>query len=586
MNLYLLFLATIPLQSTIYLGVNMGEAKLNKRERYKARLRPIDYYKDWESLDFESLGEGDRFYLQDFGIFTTDFLEDEFTMRIRIPGGRISTKDFQTIADIVKQYDLTIVLTARGGIQLHDIYVDDIREIYNKVNATALTTWQSFGDNIRNIVTDAYDGVIDESEIECYDIIKKMQEFIIANPRYVGMLPRRVSIGISGNSVNVSSFFANDIYFALAKKDDTFGFNVYMGGKNTEVAQDADIFLLSDEVFDFFRAFVEAFYLHGSRFSRSKTRLFYLIKDIGMEGLKEHIKKEYKKEFVSAGEIELHKSEFKELRKLRNGKFAFVYQTNFSKLDADEMDKLASFATEKNVEIRFGIDQNIYLLGLDVQEVPFSSPSQSSTVVTCAGNLCPYAVWSIKEDTKYLPLDLIEKHSIFVGFSGCAKGCGRHRHTDIGLIGLKTNHFGDTDAGSRVFIGAEHSYGQSIGRELFSMVPFVHLKEVVTLIIKLYELSGYNDFENYSRDTLSKYSQDFVSLWHLANLETSQSIKLEAKENPLTLDEEKELIQEVFPNFTLAENFKKTVSVKCKELWTIEGADPMYKPKINRTNFR
>ncbi len=564
----------------------MNQEKFNKRERYKARLKPIDYYKDWDKLDFESLGEGDRFYLQDFGIFTTAFLEDEFTMRIRIPGGRISAQDFQTIANIVKEYDLIIVLTARGGIQLHDIYVDDIREIYNKVNATSLTTWQSFGDNIRNIVTDAYDGVIDESEIECYEIIKEMQEFIIANPRYVGMLPRRVSIGISGNSVNVSSFFANDIYFALAKKDDEFGFNVYMGGKNTEVAQDADIFLKSDEVFEFFKAFVEAFYLHGSRFSRSKTRLFYLIEDIGMEGLKAHIKKEYKKEFVSAGKIELHKSEFKEFKKLRNGKFAFVYQTNFSKLDAEEMAKLASFATEKNAEIRFGIDQNIYLVGLDAQEVPFSSPSQSSTVVACAGNLCPYAVWSIKEDTKYLPLDLIEKHSIFVGFSGCAKGCGRHRHTDIGLIGLKTNHFGDTDAGSRVFIGAEHSYGKSIGRELFSMVPFVHLKEVVTLIIKLYELSGYSDFENYSRDTLSKYSQDFVSLWHLANLETSQSIKLEAKESQLTLEEERELVQEVFPNFTLAENFKKTVSIKCKELWTIEGADPMYKPKINRTNFR
>ncbi len=564
----------------------MNQEKFNKRERYKARLKPIDYYKDWDKLDFESLGEGDRFYLQDFGIFTTAFLEDEFTMRIRIPGGRISAQDFQTIANIVKEYDLIIVLTARGGIQLHDIYVDDIREIYNKVNATSLTTWQSFGDNIRNIVTDAYDGVIDESEIECYEIIKEMQEFIIANPRYVGMLPRRVSIGISGNSVNVSSFFANDIYFALAKKDDEFGFNVYMGGKNTEVAQDADIFLKSDEVFEFFKAFVEAFYLHGSRFSRSKTRLFYLIEDIGMEGLKAHIKKEYKKEFVSAGKIELHKSEFKEFKKLRNGKFAFVYQTNFSKLDAEEMAKLASFATEKNAEIRFGIDQNIYLIGLDAQEVPFNSPSQSSTVVACAGNLCPYAVWSIKEDTKYLPLDLIEKHSIFVGFSGCAKGCGRHRHTDIGLIGLKTNHFGDTDAGSRVFIGAEHSYGKSIGRELFSMVPFVHLKEVVTLIIKLYELSGYSDFENYSRDTLSKYSQDFVSLWHLANLETSQSIKLEAKESQLTLEEERELVQEVFPNFTLAENFKKTVSIKCKELWTIEGADPMYKPKINRTNFR
>ena len=564
----------------------MSEKKLNKRERYKARLRPIDYYKDFESLDFESLGEGDRFYLQDFGIFTTDFLEDEFTIRIRVPGGRITTKNFQLVADIVKEYDLTIVLTARGGIQLHDIYVDDIREIYNKINATSLTTWQSFGDNIRNIVTDAYDGVIDESKIECYEIIEQMQGFILENPRYVGMLPRRVSIGISGNSVNVSSFFSNDIYFALARKDDEFGFNVYMGGKNTEVAQDADIFLASSEVFDFFKAFVEAFYLHGSRFSRSKTRLFYLIEDIGMDALKAHIKKEYKKDFVGAGKLELHKGKFNEFKELKNNKFALCYQTKFSKLDAKEMQTLASYATTNNAEIRFGIDQNIYIIGLDKKEVPLTSPSQSSTVVACAGNLCPYAVWSIKEDTKYLPLDLIQKHSIYVGFSGCAKGCGRHRHTDIGLIGLKTNNFGDTDAGSRVFIGAEHSYGQSIGRELFSMVPFVHLKSVVTLMIELYELSEYSDFEKYSRDTLNKYSQDFVSLWHLANLETRQTIKLNPLAESLSIIDEESLLKESFPNFELGEDFKKTVSIKCKELWTIEGADPMYKPKINRVNFR
>jgi len=63
------------------------EPKLNKRERYKARLKPYDYYVDeFETIDFESLGEGDRYYLQDFGIFNTDFLEDEFTIRLRVAG--------------------------------------------------------------------------------------------------------------------------------------------------------------------------------------------------------------------------------------------------------------------------------------------------------------------------------------------------------------------------------------------------------------------------------------------------------------------------------------------------------------------
>ena len=566
------------------------EKKLNKRERYKAQLKPIDYYKDFENIDFENLGEGDRFYLQDFGIFNVDFLEDEFTIRIRIPGGRISAKQFQSIADIVDEYDLTVILTARGGIQLHDIVADDVLDIHKRINALEVSTWQSFGDNVRNIVTDPYDGLGEYSEIEVYPIIMQMQEYIVKNPRYVGMLPRRVSIGISGNRANVVSFFANDIYFALAKKGNDFGFNVYMGGKNTEVAQSADIFLKKEEVFDFFKAFIEAFYLHGSRFSRAKTRIFHMIEDIGMDGLKAHIKKEYKKEFAGEGELILEKKEFSEYHKLKNFKFGFCYQTDFSRLDSTEIKEIADFATKNSAEIRLGIDQNIYILGLSEASTTLKSKALSDTIVACAGNLCPYAVWSIKNETEYLPLDKINEHRIQVGFSGCAKGCGRHRHTDIGLIGLKTNNFGDTEGGARIFLGALHSNGKSVGRQLFSMVPFVHLKKVVSLIIELFELSGYKNFEEYSNDILVNFSEDFLSLWDLANFETNRAVMLPKLDSMQDFEYEKGLLKKEFADLDfwqhVDDSFFNAVSYLSKKLWTIEGEDPHYKPKIQRTNFR
>lgn len=566
------------------------ENKLNKRERYKAQLRPIDYYKDFENIDFESLNEADRFYLQDFGIFNTNFLEDEFTIRIRIPGGELSAEIFQKIADIVDEYDLSIILTARSGIQLHDVDVDDVLDIHKRINALGVTTWQSFGDNVRNIVTDPYDGCGEFSEIEAYPIVMQMHDYIIKNPRYVGMLPRRVSVGISGNRANVTSFFANDIYFALAKKEGVFGFNVYMGGKNTEVAKSADIFLLKDEVFDFFKAFVEAFYLHGSRFSRAKTRIFHMIEDIGMDGLKAHIQKEYKKEFQSQGELILEKKEFSEFHKLKDGTFAFCYQTDFSRLKTDEIKEIAGFATKNSLKIRFGIDQNIYLLGLKEPSSPLKSQALSETIVACAGNLCPYAVWSIKDETSYLPLDKINEHRIQVGFSGCAKGCGRHRHTDIGLIGLKTNNFGDTEGGARIFLGALHSNGESVGRQLFSMVPFVHLHETVSLVIKLFELSGYRDFEEYASNVLVHCSEEFLSLWVLANLKTNKAIAVPKLESMQSFEHEKELLKCEFAELDfwehVDENFHDAVSYLSKKLWTIEGEDPRYKPKIERTNFR
>ena len=565
------------------------DKKLNKRETYKARLKPYDYFiEEFESLDFENLGEGDRYYLQDFGIFNTDFLDDEFTIRIRVAGGRISLKSFAELAKIVEEFGLTIILTARGGIQLHDLYAEDVKEVWKRVNALdGLTTWQSFGDNVRNIVTDAYDGLLEDSHIECYPFIKQMQDYIIQNPKYVGMLPRRVSIGISGNETNVASFFANDIYFALAKKNDQYGFNVYMGGKNTETAQDADIFLEEDEVVPFYKAFLETFYNHGSRCARSRTRLFYFIEEHGMGTLKSLISNYYGREFESAGELILKKGKFKAFRQLRNGKYAYCYETNFSKLDAKEMMRIADFAKENADEIRFGMDQNIHIIGLQKSEVPFPPSAKSSTIVACAGNLCPYAVWSIKAETQYLPLDLIEEHSIYVGFSGCAKGCGRHRHTDIGLIGLKTNNFGDVEGGCRIFLGAEHTYGKSVGRELFSMVPFPHLKRVVTYIIELYLQYDFRDFEEYSSKVLGFYSNRFLGLWHIANLERDTKIPLPVPSKELNEEEERELLLTTFEGFELIDDdFFKTLSHKAKALWTIEGKDPKYKPPIQRTAHR
>ncbi|MBL0708565.1 MAG: nitrite/sulfite reductase [Sulfurimonas sp.] len=562
--------------------------KLNKREKYKARLRPYDYFSELENLDFENLGEGDRFYLQDFGIFTTDFLEDEFTMRVRVPAGRLSAEQFSYIAQVVDEYELTIIITARAGLQLHKLEAGNVLEIWKKLNAHRLTTWQSFGDNIRNIVSNVYDGRGKYSEIETYPIIMQMQDYIVKNPRYVGMLPRRVSIGVSGNRASITSFFANDLYFALALKDGIYGFNVYMGGKNTEIAKDADIFLLKEEVLDFFKAFVEAFYLHGSRSSRSKTRLFYMIESIGLDALKLHIEKEYGKAFQSGGKIQLEKVVFSQHEKLKDGTFAYCYQTDFARLDAKEMKQISSFALEHKVDIRLGIDQNIYLLGLKDTITPFDSPKKSATIITCAGSLCPYSFWSIKNETKYLPLDKISQHSITVGFSGCIKGCGRHRHTDIGLVGLKTNNFGDTEGGARVFVGAVHTDGLSISRMLFSMVPLVHLHKTLELIIELYELSGYKNFEEFSDTVLNRYSEGFLALWVLANLQTKQAIKLDPVDSGF--EYEKSLLKENFSEVDfiepIEESFAPAVSALSKKMWTVAGVDPIYKPKLNRVNFR
>jgi len=571
------------------------EIKLNRRERFKAQMRPYNYLQELHTLDFESLGEGDRYYLQDCGIFNAEFAEEEFTLRIRVPGGRLTSQQVLFLTTLLKEYDLDMIITARAGLQIFGLESDNVFEIWQKVNNSGLSTWQSFGDNVRNIVCDVYDGYGVHHHIEVYPLIIQMQEQVLKVPHYVGMLPRRLSVGISGSSANVTSMFANDLYFALAQKDTTYGFNVYMGGKNSEVAQDADIFLLPNEVNNFFAAFLKAFYSYGSRGSRSKTRLFYLLESIGLGAFKSHILEFFPSNFHARGTLLLKQTQFKATETLQDGSFAFCYESDFGRISATEFENIASFAIKNSAEIRLGIDQNIYLLGLPEVNSTLISPKQSQTILACAGSeYCPFSFWNIKDETHYLPLEKIKRHQIQIGFSGCAKGCGRHRHTDIGLIGLKTNNFGATEGGARVFIGAQHSEGISVARPLFEMVPLEHLHQVISLIISLFEQSDIGHFETYSKEVLNQFSEGFLSLWYLANIQTSQSLALPIEAisatSKHTFDVEKGLIEHYFKDeafsYEIDESFSVVVSQISKSLWTIQGKDPHYKPPINRTVAR
>lgn len=539
---------------------------LNIKEKQKLALRPIDYYKEIDTLYLDSLGEGDRFYLQDFGIYNNELNEEEFMLRLRFPAGRISNQNLLDIAQIAVKYNLYIILTARAGMQLHGLDEDNIMEVYKKLDALEINSWQTFGDNIRNIATDVFDGCGKYNIIEVYPLIQQMQEFILKVPEYVGMLPRRISTGISGSYANGASFFASDLYFALAKKEDTYGFNVYMGGKNTELAQEADIFLKKEEVVDFFKAFVIAFNKHGLRQDREKTRLFHLIQKVGIAQVKSFIQEEYKKPFEKSGETLLQKVVFAEFEELKDGKFSFCYHSNFARISAQELLDIAQISMKNNYEVRIGTDQQLYIFGLENKNFPLLHDNKNRTIIACAGSeFCPYSFWNIKDETKFLPLKRIEDKKILVGFSGCLKGCAKHQHSDIGLVGLRSSMYGFVQKTSRVYLGAEYTFGKELAKLIYDAVPLNHLEEILNTIIDEFENSNYDEFEDFSHHILNKFSANFLALWFLGKIESKKNIQL-------TLGDELEILNAHFKELEfmeyLKDDFAQAVEFQCKKLWS------------------
>ncbi|NOR54790.1 MAG: nitrite/sulfite reductase [Sulfurovum sp.] len=551
--------------------------KLNWRERLKVERKPHDFLENIEKIHFSMIGDNDRAYLQDAGIYNHEAEEDMFALRLRFNAGRISPTQMLTIAKIVNAHDLDIILTARAQMQLHGLDYDNILEVWKEINDSGMSTWQTFGDNVRNIVTDVYDGRGTYSEIEVYPYIEQMQEYILNKPKFIGLLPRRVSVGISGNRANLNSFFANDLFFALAEKDNIKGFNVFLGGKNSELAQDADVFLKPSQVVDYFIAVIESFHLHGFRGTRGKTRLFHWLEKEGMEGIKKKIDKEHTLIYEERGTLLLEKYDRSTSKRLKDNTFVYAYHTDFARVSAETFITLAKFATEHKAEVRLGVNQHMYFLGLESDVTPFENTNTVSTISACAGSEhCNFSFWHVKDDTAYLPLELIEKHNIMVGFSSCDKGCGKHQHCDIGLIGMKTSAYGRPAHAARVYLGGEHTFGLNVARYLNISVPKAALNSFLEVIIKEFEHSKYAEFEAFSKEVLNTYSADFLCLWFLAKLSTKTEVFLQKNDAPLEqacTQGERNRLNETFSSLMPSSDFKASseISRLSKSLWKVEA---------------
>jgi ferredoxin-nitrite reductase len=315
-----------------------------------------------------------------------------------------------------------------------------------------------------------------------------------------------------------------------------------------------------------FEAIAKAYMKYGLRGSRAKTRLFYLIKEIGMVSFVEKVSEFYPEDLEKKGVLQMHKASFSEFKTLKDKTFAYSYQSKFGKIDAAALSELVEHARKEHCEVRVGTDQNLYLLGLKETKISFVPVLGASHVTACAGShYCALSLWDIKEETSYLPLEKIDAHNIEVGFSGCLKGCGKHYHSDIGLVGLRTNLYGKTQKAARVFLGGEYSKGEKVARLVFGVVPLVHLKSVFEVVIDEFEASGEKDFEDFSRKYLNPLSTSFLLLWFLSKLYLAQQITLE-------LLSEEVLYQKLstvkdFPKFNEDENYQNSIKIMLHALW-------------------
>ncbi|BDY12306.1 nitrite/sulfite reductase [Hydrogenimonas cancrithermarum] len=514
----------------------MKEQKINKIEKLKRQMKPADFFEKLPFIHAEALDEADRFYLKNFGIYNHKLAPETFTLRIRIPAGRIATAALKGVRDLACTAGGKIIVTSRAQLEVHGLDFPSALRMSHRIESFGLTSWQTYSDNFRNIVTDPLDGLEAANLVEVYDLVLAMQRYFLKNPDYVGMIPRKFNVAISGTKKQRTSFFGNDLYFALARKDGRVGFNLYAGGKNSETARSLDIFAEASQVPVLFRAVAEVYREEGPRASRSKARLFHMIEAVGIDGLRAKIAERLGKTLPSAGELLIEKAPLETRTALKNGTFAHRYTTRFGELSFDQFDEILHLCGTYGVkELRIGCDQNFYIPGLPEKVAFAKSTERYGGIVACAGSkYCVYSLMDTKKESDTLALEKCRRLGISLGFSGCLKGCARHAFSDIGLVGIRTKLFAEeVERGVRLYLGSEYTHGKRAARLILYSVPMRHLNAMIDLIADLFAQSGYRDFEDFSKEILNRYSEPALAFWLLLNHYRRHVLK----ENDLLLPE-------------------------------------------------
>jgi len=486
--------------------------KLNKIERLKVERSPAEFLEHLENVDWKVPSEADRFYLKNAGIYNIKLRPDTWMIRLRFDGGAVGVEALEFLAALVLRESLRLLLTARGQVELHGLRPERVLPVWQELRNAGFETHQTLTDNFRGLVTDPLDGFDPSAPFASGPVIQAIRKIFLGRPEWLGTIPRKFNTALLSTPSPSFNPWGNDLLFALARREGQWGYNLYLGGRFNATARSADIFCTPEEAPALFEAVARTYRAHGPRSSRAKTRLLHLIEEIGMERMRELIAEEYGRSLPSAGELNMGSSAHwtPPLPIRRYGRHG--------EISPDLLRDAAQTAREERLTLRLTPHQELWLFSSHPPSSIFHPPSTSSGSVTaCAGSrYCPLSLWDVKEDLPLLPLDRLERLGISLGFSGCLKGCGRHYHTDLGIIGLRTNLYAETERAARVFLGALQAPDPTPARMLYYSVPLRKLGELIDMILVDFERSGAESFEIFSRRTLSPQSVESLQLWYLA----------------------------------------------------------------------
>ena len=162
-------------------------------------------------------------------------------MRIRTDGGQLSLEQLRTIAGIANDFARgTADLTDRQNIQLHWVEIENVPEIWRRLESVGMQTTEACGDVPRGFLGSPVAGIAADELIDPTPTIKEITSRYIGDPS-LSNLPRKYKTAISGHPSQDVLHEINDCSFvAVEHPEHGIGYNLWVGGALSVVPRFAE----------------------------------------------------------------------------------------------------------------------------------------------------------------------------------------------------------------------------------------------------------------------------------------------------------------------------------------------------------
>ncbi|MFF9117815.1 nitrite/sulfite reductase [Streptomyces massasporeus] len=444
-------------------------------------------------------------------------LDDEyFMLRVRIDGGALTTRQLRVIGEVSQEFARgTADITDRQNVQYHWIRIEDVPEIWNRLEGVGLSTVTACGDTPRVMIGSPVAGIAEDEIIDATPALEEMKRRVLNNPAYSN-LPRKFKTAISGSPVLDVVHEINDVAFVgVVHPEHGPGFDVWVGGglsTNPKLGVRLGTWVSVDDVPDVYEGVISIFRDYGYRRLRNRARLKFLVADWGPEKFRQVLEDEYLQRKLTDGPAPEQPSQLWRdhigVHRQKDGRFYVGFAPRVGRVDGATITKIADLAeAHGSGRVRTTVEQKMIVLdveedkveslveGLEALDLTARPSSFRRGTMACTGiEFCKLAIVETKQRGAQL-IDELERRlpdfdePLTINLNGCPNACARIQVADIGLKGqLMLNDQGEQVEGYQVHLGGALGLEAGFGRKVRGLkVTSDELPDYIERVLKRFQ---------------------------------------------------------------------------------------------------